>query len=1171
MNESVIQKFSDYGLIDNENVKLLSILKEVMASGNYEEIDITVGFLFLSGLKSIKDEMEKFFEDGGKMKIVMGSITNKETYENLAAAHHSLEELKNELSRRIFSNTGLEGEKKVYTKAVGVIEQNEENEKFIEEFKKWIDNKNLEIRVYTKDFMHAKAYVFKPKSGSTIGFGSVGSSNFTLAGLYSNTELNSIVATTHLHNLKNWFDKIWNTADDFNPILLNILSTSWASQVPGNFPSPYEVLIRGLIELYGPMEEKGKIVAPTIIEALYEFQKDAVSRAIDIVNKYKGVLISDVVGLGKSYIGLALLQHFSISAMFDNGKSRVAVFAPPKLKGMWESYLRMYGLSGEVYSAGLLLKGIKEDGSLDEKLQQIKEYLNSVGVILVDEAHKFSNPNSNSYANLQRLIGDKKVILLTATPYRKSFKDIVHQIQLFMPGEYHKFPVSPPKWSSVIREVEEGRLDASYILREIMVRRTRKDIITLYGDKKEERCIRKGKERECFPQRKLETVNYDISSIYSLKYATEEDIKDVIKDEDGNYYNGKPPSGYHNIYEVMVAGIRTLLYTRYDLFDYVKESVKEKAPYRDLKHAGRNLRGLMKTHYLKRLESSAHAFYLSLKRSLAITESFLKFMQKGYLPIGEEFDDLLYKDEESPRSLTDKEIEELIEEIGTEENSPLRKYKIGNFKIKDLERDLKYDIKKLGAMLKIVENVHNEVMKDPWKDEKLRILVEKIDDILYTKDRRKVLVFSEFEDTVNWIYKGLKKIVEEKKVKHPELWKGKFARASSSSNVEAIAAQFSPKSMRKTSYKAEMVSEEEEIDILITTDVMSEGMNLQDANYVVNYDIHWTPYKIIQRIGRIDRIGSEYEEIYVINFLPETELEKKLNLLEKVKKRAEGYATTLGEDGKIITEEDKVNLSAMKAIYGGNLEEIEKMAEKNVMSITTDAVKLIEEFSRKHPNRYKEIKEYISMRSAALHDSPKTVALFVCSNGVNPQYYTYEYVDGKWERTFLSLDFFIKGGINEDTPPYNDLNMNMYRESASMALKEYENMLKESGGVRGGKSKKIKSKYIKDIIKRLKRIMTSYNKDEATKKLAAKYKDLLEWGISNIDYFEKDLRNIVKSKKWREKKKDKEFLEAIRFLLENYNIPAKKKDAESRVSGKEKSLKPHITAGLLLVSKNSTK
>ncbi len=1174
MPESAIKKFSDYGLIDNDRVKLLQVLKEVLKSGDYREIDITVGYLFLSGLEQLKEEMDEFFKNGGKMRIVMGSITNKETHETLAMIYQSLEDLQEEWNRKVFSKGSLDEDISIYSKNVGVMEQNEKNAQFLEKLKEWIESRALEIRVYTKEYMHAKAYLFKTKSGTIIGFGAVGSSNFSLGGFSGNTELNAMITSTHMKNLEDWFEKIWNEAEDFNPQLLRIIENSWASNVPGQFPPPYHVLIKGLIELYGPVEDSGKVFAPTLMEKLYDFQKDAVKRAIDIINKYGGVLISDVVGLGKSYIGLALLQHFSIMSITESNeyRPRVAVFAPPKLVSMWRFYLSNFHINGVVFSTGWLLQGPEEDGTPSLRVREIMRELKDVGVILIDEAHKISNPRSNTYINMQRLIGNRKVILLTATPYRKSFEDIVRQIQLFMPGEYHKFPISPPKWKDVIKAVEEGILDPSYILREIMVRRTRRDIITLYGEGKDSRCIKKGREKECFPVRELETISYNISSVYSLKYASMESIEKVIKMEDGSYYGGKPPESYQNIYEVMLAGIRTLLYTRYDLYRYVKENYKKAEPYRDLKHAGRNLRGIMKTHYLKRLESSAHAFYLSLKKSLAITETFLRMVELGYMPVGEEFDDMLYRDPDNPRPLRDDEIEKLIEDIKKEygeiEKSPLRTYKLNSFKISELKKALAYDIEKLRGMVEIIEKVHSEVMRDPWKDEKLKALAKKIDEILSSSDKRKVLVFSEYEDTVKWIYNGLKKIVEKGYIKHPELWKDKMEYASSSSNVESIAARFSPGSMAKTSSYALAIAAniENEIDVLITTDVMSEGMNLQDANYVVNYDLHWTPYKIIQRIGRIDRIGSEYDKIKVINFLPETDLDKKLNLLEKVRRRAEEFMTTLGEDGKLITEEDRFNPSAMEAIYGGNIEKIEEEIEEGGISITTSAAKVLEEFRGKYPDKYSELRNAVSIRSVGCENIGKNVAFFVCSDGITSQYYTYEYVNGEWKRIYLSIDYFINA-VKEDTPACIDYSMEEYYKVADLALKEYKRILKEIEGVETYGKVRL-SKGTKELIRRLRQIGTSTRKDAATKKLALEYKDFLQWGIANVEGFKNEVNKITSRKGWKNKS-DADILELVRILLDSYNIPEKKRDREKNPKrNSPRYFRPHIAAGLVLIKKS---
>ena len=471
-------------------------------------------------------------------------------------------------------------------------------------------------------------------------------------------------------------------------------------------------------------------------------------------------------------------------------------------------------------------------------------------------------------------------------------------------------------------------------------------------------------------------------------------------------------------------------------------------------------------------------------------------------------------------------------------------------------------------MLGIIEKIHKDVIKEPWKDDKLITLANTIDDILATEEGdRKILVFSEFEDTVWWVFNGLSKMVVNKKVVHPDLWEGRFDWASSSrKDVEKIAARFSPLSMKKTSSKAIGIGKEEEIDVLIATDVMSEGMNLQDANYVINYDIHWTPYKLIQRIGRIDRIGSKHEKIHVINFLPENELEKNLNLIEKVSKRADEFITALGEDGKIVTEEDAVNKSAMKAIYGGRMEDVESIAEKNILSLTPAAEKALDDFIKNHKKDWEKLKEVISIRSAALHSLPKTAALVVCSNGVHPQYYTYELVNGKWERVYLSLDYFLQGGLNYETPPYTDIDTNNFIEVAEKALKGYFKMLDEMKQIRThGRMKKSS----KEMINRLRTISRSTHMNKTIQGLAMKYYDLMLWGYNHIPVFKNVVDKVSSKKSWK-RKNAKEFMGDINDLLDLYSIGARKEEEEMKDDKGEGYLRPHITSILILVKNRNS-
>ncbi|WP_456396700.1 helicase-related protein [Thermococcus sp.] len=1120
MAESAIHLLDKHGLVDNKRVMLIDVLREVLTSGDYNQIDVAVGFLFISGMKEIQNELEEFFSNGGKMRIVIGNQTNRETFEQLSMVYHSLEALQ-KIKRREKSMEKIpDQQSEDIEKNANFMEQTEENEMFLRRLMDWIRSNKLEIKIYVKEFMHAKAYLFYPSRPSVTRIGLVGSSNFTLAGFSGNTELNAIVQSTHFEGLKEWYEEIWEEALLFNPKLLEIIRNSWAGQVPGNLPSPWEVLIRGLYELYKEILEKDTgFLLRKLGNVLYPFQKDAVMRAISIVNKYGGVLISDVVGLGKSYIGLALLEHFSLLDLLHGRPREVAVIAPPGLVRYWEGLLWEYNIPGRVFSSGLLPR---RELSPD-KYQEMEKYLKRVGTVLVDEAHHYSNPSTKSYKNLQELVAGKRLILLTATPYRKRYKDIISQIRLFLPERRHPFPITPQTWEDLTKAIERGEIDPSYVFREVLIRRTRYDILKLYGG--EGNCIKVKKNKKlCFPKRKLSVLTYTISEVYP-----------------------------GDIYELLLNGISSMNYTRFDLYNYVLPQFQDAEPYRSLSSAGKGLRGIMRILYLKRLESSWYAMYQTLGRDLIKTQNFIKFVQNGFIPAGDEFDDVLLGkvSGNKERVLDDDEVKALIEKYKKENKVT---YKAGGFRIKKLLEDLEHDVKILESMKKALEPLKNELDENPEKDPKLRRLAEEI--VKLREDGKKVLVFSEFEETVQWIHWGLKKILPKDIAQKMEYV---------SSNTKGIANKIRRFAPKFNGY--EEIEESQELHILIATDVLSEGLNLQDANVVINYDLHWTPIKLIQRIGRVDRIGTEHDEILVYNFFPERKLEENLGLLQKVERRIQEFNRALGTDGKILQEEEEWNPSAIRAIYG--TEEIEKIEDEfsgSLLSVTTFAEKLLRDYKEADEKRFNEIIKRYSMRSVAkIPEKSAPMAFFVCSNGVMAQYFVYRLVDGEWKPQNVPIEQLLKDtGLEEDTPPYNSTEaMKTYRVVANKALSDFKKLLKiaESELEYTHRRPSKIPRQVRIILGKLQEKIARAKNPGEKESLSLLY-DLVYWGYLNHEPFRNALLKAnVKKNTSRDKVE-----ELCWNLVERFGIAARRKTVKEEIRKRRMGgVKPHIVAGLLLV------
>jgi len=586
-------------------------------------------------------------------------------------------------------------------------------------------------------------------------------------------------------------------------------------------------------------------------------------------------------------------------------------------------------------------------------------------------------------------------------------------------------------------------------------------------------------------------------------------------------------------------------YARFALYEYVKPQFKNKNPYIDLSVAGRNLRGLERILYLKRLESSWYSMYQTLYRDVIKTKNFLNFVRHGFIPAGDEFNDIILGkiNATKPHVLSDEEVERFVNEY---ERVKEPVYKAGAFDIKRLIEDLEHDLEKLEAMEQVLRPLKEYLEQQPWSDPKLSKLVRLIDDLMWNK-KQKILIFSEFEETVQWIYRGLKEL------KYTE----RYSIEAVSSNTKGILDK-----IRRFAPKSNHYETEDEIDVLISTDVLSEGLNLQDANIVINYDLHWTPIKLIQRIGRVDRIGTEHDVIYVYNFFPEKALEENLGLLEKVRRRIAEFNNALGADGKILEESEEWNPSAIEAIYRGRIEELESKVD--ILSVTTLAEKLVREFKDENKERFEELKKRYSMRSVAKYKGNEYYAFFVCSDGVISQYFIYRKQGDIWIQQNVSLEGLLeKTKLDKDTPPFNEFNeMNLYYEIASKVLRDFNEL-------RTIKTSSLTFKKRSKVPKNVKKILSKlYNRMQKPKNPAEKSNlpsliDLVKWGYAHDELFARALREINPNMST-----DK-IIEACTRLVGHYRIKVRKEEFEKkREELGEKGVKPHIVAGILFIPEN---
>ena len=902
-------------IIDNRNEKLADNVNLILDSTDHARF--AVGYFFLSGFTSIAKELQNLTE----LRLLIGNTSTRETIEQLAEGYRELSAIANATEDLTYSSRAKRRTRTNETAenlrgCIDIMPQTDESEQLIKILVDMITNKQLKVRVYTKGRLHAKAYIFNYKQNGRYetGISIVGSSNLTLAGLSSNTELNVVVhGDTNQEQLRNWFDELWEESEDFNEALMAEMQTSWALAPV----RPYDIYMKTLYELVKErLEQDEDRLSPTadLMAQLADFQQVAVWQAIRIINRYGGAFVSDVVGLGKSYIGSAIVKYFE---QVEN--ARPLIFCPPALIPMWEGYNEAHYLNAQIVSSGIL------SGDEENARKRLFEHYESRDFILVDESHNFRNPGTQRYRILQDFltIGNKKSCFLTATPRNKSAWDIYHQFKLFHPDDNTNLPLEPAHLREYFRYIEKGERDLRVLLQHILIRRTRNHILRWYGydaethepvdpaefddylSQNRRAYVRIGDKHQFFPQRKLTTVQYSIEDTYQGLY------QEIRK----------------RLGTARTTTATQLTYARYGLWHYVKKGKQEVTPYRDLQSAGRNLRGLIRVLLFKRFESSVYAFKRTISRLLNVHKIFLNALDNGIVAAGEKAQQVLY----DASSVDEADIDADERDISDELRKLSESYDIKDFDVKSLRKDIQHDIEVLTQILEPVKQITTA------KDAKLQTLIKLLDTKPLCNGKR--LIFTRYIDTAEYLYQNLES--EDTDVIY-----------SSNKDKQKMVARFAP----KANPEHRQSTDENEINTLIATDVLAEGLNLQDCGMLINYDLHWNPVRLIQRFGRIDRIGSEFEEIHGFNFLPELGIESNLGLQETLRNRIQEIHDTIGEDAAILDNTEQINEEAMYAIYeqdNAQLNLFEDSQETGMSFI--EAEEILRQIKRQDPEEYERI------------------------------------------------------------------------------------------------------------------------------------------------------------------------------------------------------------------------
>lgn len=949
-------------IIDNRTRKLSDEINQQLEFT--EKAKIAVGYFFLSGLESIEQRLQVKESDGSfqikEVRLLIGNVSNKSTIEELARGYRRLNAISKELERQNYPKSRERQIEVLKTlndirDVISDVEQNDENQRLIQLLHQMIVEQRLKVKVYVQSRLHAKAYIFdfKNPQPQSKGIAIVGSSNLSLAGLTNNTELNVYVHDNGENHdeLTRWFDNLWDDAEDFDTALFQEMAESWAIRPT----TPYEIYMRTLYELVKDRiegtDDKEFLWQNEITEALTDFQKKAVKILFGIIRQYGGAFASDVVGIGKSFIGAAIIKQFTIT---ENAKP--LIICPKALEEMWNNYNAEYSLNAVVLPMSMLRESEHEEDEWNLLVSDVK--YRDRDFILIDESHHFRHQSPERYKILQDFMqtGNKKVLLLTATPRNKSAMDVYNQIKLFHESDMTNIPINPPNLKEYFKKIMDNntpRMEANNhfrtLLQILLIRRTRLHILKWYGydsktgvkvdpnkfddylNGKKRAYILVGGKAHFFPKREIETVRYSIEQTYQGLY---EEIRRHLGKSKFDY-NKNPNPG-------------ELTYARFALWHYVRPEKQKEKPYNELHRAGTNLRGLIRILLFKRFESSVYAFRMTISRLIKIHKAFLLSLNNGIIPAGDDAQKLLYSSDQYSQ---DDLLNELRKVTG--------KYDAGDFDIIRLTTHIQHDLDILEQIYQMVsaENIPAS------KDDKLQTLKRILNKA--PLDKGKVLIFSESAETVDYLHNNLNPF-EDAKIRKV---------STGTENKGSLVNRFAPKANKYILKKGDI-----EIRMLIATDVLSEGLNLHDCDKVINYDLHWNPVKLIQRFGRIDRIGSEFDSVYGFNFLPETELDVNLNLHDIVSKRIQEIHDTIGEDAQILDSNEQVNTESMYAIYEKDSSQLSLFEEEAESMGLNEAEEIIRKLKEENPAEFERIMHLRSGIRSAVHTNGEKYYVF-CQSG----------------------------------------------------------------------------------------------------------------------------------------------------------------------------------------------
>jgi superfamily II DNA or RNA helicase len=919
-------------------------------------MDIATGYFEIGALLGLDGEWQKL----DRIRILMGDEVSKRTQEAFWQALGGLKQ-------RLDDSLEAEKEKNDFLSGVPAIVEA-------------LQSGKISCRVYRERKFHAKAYITYPRLDVVGATALVGSSNFTYPGLTDNVELN--VRIRHdVEELQAWYEQYWDEAEEVTPEILKVIQRHTREF------SPFEVYTRALYEFFEGYEmsaSEWEREQSVMYRVLDPYQKEGYYDLLDKARDFGGALLCDSVGLGKTFIGLMLIERLL------HDRKRVALFVPKAARGaVWEAKLNRYlpgvvdsrfGNNFVIYNHTDILRG----GEYPQRMAEVAE---KADVVIIDEAHHFRNQATASYRKLYEMLEGKQVFLLTATPINNSSLDLQHLIELFsrrrpdhfrslgihsLPGHFRTLEKALQKAAGdgnvEISAAEAERvLERDELFRAVVVQRSR-----AYARRSQEQH---GGAQVIFPQRQPPQV-----AAYSLQ-KTYGGLLDELKKA---FRKEKPLLSLAVYYPLNYPAQLTLEGKQGAEFDFEKGRQEQVV-------------GLIRTQLLKRFESSAYAFRATCEDLLLKLLAWVEVHSETPAETRRlerwkaQHEGLII---EINRRKQEESGEEELEDdasLPLELLEKVTKLSRREYRVDEILDETYLDLEQLVTFLRQVHNF------SPASDDKLQTLIGLLrDDPLLS--RHKVIIFSEYRDTARY----LQSVLQEQGFSHlAEVDSGRGG-----DRGEVITA-FAP--YYNDSSSAELAAQgKEEIRLLISTDVLSEGLNLQDACLLINYDLHWNPVRLMQRIGRVDRrldpateqrLLADHPEaaglrgkVYFWNFLPPDELDDVLHLYERVAHKTLRISKLFGIEGRqlLTPEDDYEALKEFGRAYEGQMNPIEEMRAA------------LNDLLRANPGLEERLQEMpLRVFSGRTHPSAGAQAVFLCYRLPGPD------ASGAWSVESGSTRWFL--------------------------------------------------------------------------------------------------------------------------------------------------------------------